>query len=329
MRAFRNHRRSAFTLVELLTVIVIIGILASLISAAAIYARARAREAAIHTEMRQIEAALITYKSEYGEFPPDFWGLDGSAGVNAQNKAVEDLRRHLRKRWPKFAPGADPVAAFQTALNTVNIDPGQFNPATALVFWLGGLPAEAPQPGVSYQPAGFHADPANPFQYGQPRQEPLYDFDPDKIYVVRVDPNNPSSQIINLYYYPVGEPNSSSPLVYFRAGRDKTTGRYEYGMVDGGAFIPASFTYAPTNVAVPYLKGPANGSPSNPAVQRQWREPEKFQIIHCGLDGVFSTPIPPSNPPAAFRFTVSAEGFSDGDYDNVTNFVAKLEDEVE
>ncbi|MGQ9505917.1 MAG: type II secretion system protein, partial [Thermogutta sp.] len=53
--------RYGFTLVEMLTVIVIIGILAALISAATIYARARAREAAIYAQLKQMEAALMEY----------------------------------------------------------------------------------------------------------------------------------------------------------------------------------------------------------------------------------------------------------------------------
>ncbi|HPU07741.1 MAG TPA: prepilin-type N-terminal cleavage/methylation domain-containing protein, partial [Thermogutta sp.] len=163
--------RPGFTLVEMLTVIVIIGILAALISAATIYARARAREAAIYAQIKQMEAALMEYKNQFGEFPPDFCGPS----------AQQELRRHLRKRWPRYAAGADPVAQFVTDLNAIGMDPTHFDAATALVFWLGGLPAEPLVAGGTYQPAGFHADEEHPFQLGQPRTGPLFEFDPKRI----------------------------------------------------------------------------------------------------------------------------------------------------
>lgn len=322
------RRRSGFTLVELLTVIVIIGILVSLVTAAAMYARVRARVTAVHSEIKQIEAALLNYKNEYGEFPPDFWGLDGTAGPAAQAKAEQDLRRHLRKRWPKYAAGGDPAAAFAAHMNSLlGMDVSNLDPAAALVFWLGGLPAEAPGAGTPYVPAGFHAAPEQPFQYGRPREDPLYEFNPDRIAVTQ--PGFDGSERY-LRYYPIGTPGTSSPLVYFRATRDRTTGRYEYGTVDGsGQFQVAQYRHAQGNIAVPYLRGQASSDPMDPVTQRQWRNPESVQIIHCGLDGVLSEPFRSGDPPTMFRYSQTGVNFTPGDFDNITNFVPRLEDEIE
>ncbi|GAB4133980.1 type II secretion system protein [Thermopirellula anaerolimosa] len=324
--------RSGFTLVEMLTVIVIIGILAGLISAAAIYARARAREAAIYTQIKQLEASLMQYKNEYGEFPPDFWGWNGGEGPAAQAKAEQDLRRHLRKRWPKYAAGADPIVQFAADLTAAGLDPTKLDPASALVFWLGGLPEEAPS-GV-WKPAGFHADEEHPFQYGQPRTGPMFEFDPKKI-------TNDAVGILRYYM----EGPTSSPVVYFRAQRDANNGRFEYGLISGGAFQPMKYVHFSdadpdpkanrSNIAVPYLDGdPQLGAPADPAQaasKRNWRNPETFQIIHPGLDGVFGNGRDSSGNVVSFRFTISGQGFSadGGDFDNITNFAPKLESEIQ
>ncbi len=323
---------AGFTLVEMLTVIVIIGILAGLISAAAIYARARAREAATFTQIKQLEASLMQYKNEYGEFPPDFWGLNDATNPALQQKAQQDLRRHLRKRWPKYAAGADPVAQFAADLTAAGLDPTKLDPASALVFWLGGLPEEAPS-GL-WKPAGFHADEEHPFQYGQPRTGPMFEFDPKKI----------TNDTVGVLRYYMDGPDSS-PVVYFRAQRDPNNGRFEYGMISGAAFVPMSYVHFNdndpdpkvnrSNIAVPYLDGdPQAGVPLDPSVaanRRAWRNPETFQIIHPGLDGIFGNSRNSSGNTNLFRFTISGQGFSanGGDFDNITNFAPKLESEIQ
>ena len=62
--------RKAFTLVELLVVITIIGILTGLVTAAAVAARRRAKIATVVMEVKQLEAACQAYKEKFGEYPP-------------------------------------------------------------------------------------------------------------------------------------------------------------------------------------------------------------------------------------------------------------------
>ena len=63
---------AAFTLVEMLVVITIIGILAALIVPAVQRARIAARNAVISMELGQFDMALKSYKEKFGEYPPDF-----------------------------------------------------------------------------------------------------------------------------------------------------------------------------------------------------------------------------------------------------------------
>ena len=144
-----EERRRGFTLVEMLVVIVIIGILAGLITAAALRARTRARIALIVLEVSELDAACKKFKERFGDYPPD--GGDVAATT-----------RFLRKAFPRFT-GTVPATMAPT-------------PEKALVVWLGGV-----QPTVG-RPNGFSADPADPFNAtATGRILPFFDFDAPRI----------------------------------------------------------------------------------------------------------------------------------------------------
>ena len=71
--------RAGFTLLELLTVIVIIGLLAAMISAAVMMAKKRGREVARTAELATIKSALEAYRFEYQEWPCDEDAGEGDA----------------------------------------------------------------------------------------------------------------------------------------------------------------------------------------------------------------------------------------------------------
>ena len=167
------NKRRAFTLVEILTVVVIIGILASLITVAVAGAMRAAKRGRAAVEMNTISMALEHYKAEIGEYPPDFF--DDAA-----------LVRHVRKRWPRFElpTNVDDVflasglrLAIARVYQNQNVYPAnvmvewigrdpnrnefQFvsrqTNISALVIWLGGYPNR------DGQFEGFSADPEAPF----------------------------------------------------------------------------------------------------------------------------------------------------------------------
>ena len=189
--------------------------------------------------------------------------------------------------------------------------------SSALVFWLGGMPD--PETG---KPSGFHEDPSFPFKRGEPRTKPYFDFNTDRL---------------NGFQYMQPKIQPQAPYVYFRAVKDATTGRYEYGYASSGTFTPLSYGSG-SNVCVPYLENAYDLNPTalvNPNVAtepaRVWRAPETYQIIAAGLDGVFSTntPTTPAGAPFLFRFSIVGEQLSDGDYDNLASFAeGELEDEL-
>lgn len=79
----RDSSRSAFTLVELLAVIAIIGILVALLLPAAQAARSAARRAACMNNLKQIGLACLTYESTHNVFPYGSADHDGENNPNA------------------------------------------------------------------------------------------------------------------------------------------------------------------------------------------------------------------------------------------------------
>jgi type II secretion system protein G len=74
---FRNRAKGAFTLIELLIVMAIIAILASLVLAAAGSVQKKGARSRAEGEIKAVEAALESYKSDNGDYPSN--SLPGSA----------------------------------------------------------------------------------------------------------------------------------------------------------------------------------------------------------------------------------------------------------
>jgi len=157
-RGAGRPNRAGFTLMEILTVMVIIGILAGMISTAAYYARVATMEGLINKELGDLHQAIEAYKAEMGEYPPD--GTDPAA-----------VKRHLRKAFHYTGPAPD------------------LEPCKALVFWLGGVINED---GV---PMGFSDSRTTPFDNTNTnRIGPFYEFDPTRIVP---SPNSPGGEYLS------------------------------------------------------------------------------------------------------------------------------------
>lgn len=92
---FAHRRLAAFTLVELLVVVAVIGILAGLVLAAMGGIQKRGARAKAESDIQAISAAIEEYRRQYGNFPPTNSNSlyaeltsDTSAGANLTNTTI-------------------------------------------------------------------------------------------------------------------------------------------------------------------------------------------------------------------------------------------------
>lgn len=118
-----------FTLVELMVVVTILAILSALITSAVMAALNHAKEVMVSTEIRGLSSAVMQYRAEFGEYPPDF-------------SSATKVEAHLRSRFPRIT---------QAEIDTIKALP--IGHSEALLFWL----------------TAFGNSPTNPYTSGGPR----------------------------------------------------------------------------------------------------------------------------------------------------------------
>ena len=198
--------RPGFTLVELLVVIVIIGILMGLLIPAIAAVRTTIAVGAIQSDLNNLDSAVETYRSKYGEYPPDFsdWNL---------------VRAHYQRVFPDIAASelsllfalCDDVPDGALTYGTLTDDqaytslgnylPAVMDRAEALVFTLGGYSSD-PQhpftgtggpltliPGAGSGPTSSNGvTNVTRYQYNVDRNPGQFPFGSDRLSLSKVDP---------------------------------------------------------------------------------------------------------------------------------------------
>jgi len=88
MKMFVKHKKSAFTLVELLAVLGIIAILVALLIPAVTMVRKMARETQQKAQLTTIEMGLTAFKNDYGDYPPSEWEQPDYCGAQKLCEAL-------------------------------------------------------------------------------------------------------------------------------------------------------------------------------------------------------------------------------------------------
>jgi prepilin-type N-terminal cleavage/methylation domain-containing protein len=177
-RRIHGEARPAFTLVELMVVIVIIGLITAVAVPVVMQALTKARNAAIKAEIDMLHMAIMNYKNEYGSFPPCF-----DSATPPYYASGNPASKHLARLFPRCA---NPTATGVNAQFAAATQP--ITPLTAMVSWLGG----------------YTADPTLPLTSGTRKR--LFDFDQARIsatlgYAPSGKPNSPYIYIDSSRYF--------------------------------------------------------------------------------------------------------------------------------
>lgn len=296
---------AAFTLVELLVVITIIGILAALITVAAVGALKTAQKVRIKAEINEISTAVDDYKNKATAYPPNCQ-TDGTGAANPLDEAgiLNDVKRHIRQLAPRSQESDDlaKVLTGQAPVDTTyRVLPSGMAAGEAVVFWLGGFSADPKFPvsgegGPSYSVVGIAAadrrksDPIEtrkwifPFDVSRlgPRTSDGYFDETNGRYIEYRDPKGVLRRINFWQYTPA---KSEQPYLYF------DTSRHPAAVLSGssvtGPYDPPAATASNIALHVHAFKKASDSVTAT--VPIQFMNPDKFQVIHCGIDGAWDT----------------------------------------
>ena len=266
-----RSRNSAFTLVELMIVIAIIGILASLATVGVMKALEKGKMVAARTEISQLEAAIAAAKQNLGGvdyLPSEIILYNTTAGFNTNASSVSTanfLTKAFGKAW-QSNPSCPWMGPSYTGTYPVVLTGME-----ALVYWLGGVRDGS----GTFQ--GFSSNPAAPWDTTNARYKlkgPFYDFD-----AVRVL-NNTSTTV------PTFVNSWNGSYAYFSSSDYATFVTTPYSPRNGGGLIS------------PLLR-----------TNTTFYNPKTFQIISSGPDQAFGSGG--VHTPGVGNYALSASGYDD------------------
>jgi prepilin-type N-terminal cleavage/methylation domain-containing protein len=342
-RGSRRRASRGFTLTEMLVVIAIIGVLASLITVAGMRALDTGKQVAIKSELDQLDSALKDFKNKYGAYPPCDLSINGTMpGSSVLANVNPALQSFIMRAFPRYN-----LNNLASDWNALGVDSTYAHPDRALVFWL----------------SGFSPDVTSPFT-GAGARTPFFAFDPTRLYNMTLANTVAQTASATTGYIQylgqiayVPKYGNGTPYVYIDSGNygnlpvtSNVNGNYSYisSVNSNGNYVNSeqSSTTTPTisSFAVYNITAASSGTTTagtvTPYVQDlqsagtyvnsgattayQFCNPTTFQLISAGQDGQYGTSLSLSGFTNG-RLYPGGSGYSaDGsDIDNAANFCDK------
>jgi prepilin-type N-terminal cleavage/methylation domain-containing protein len=248
--------RHGFTLLELLAVITIIAILLALILPTLSGIIGSGDQAAVSAEMTQLDQALATFKSTYGEYPPSSIFIPAQGGTwNVKSRAA------ISKIWPQFD--------FSSRGGLNNADRLHLNGAECLVFFLGGIESGSVTAPVL---GGFSRNPLTPWTASENPHGPFMEFDLGRMVDVDGD---------DAYEYLDALPSQETPILYLSTGGTRYNKDNDPALDDYDVHVTDinNPSVDPRDLKEVYMQ--ANGKTPYRA--------DSYQLISPGEDGEYGT----------------------------------------
>lgn len=299
--ASARRASAAFTLLELLIAIAIIGILASLILTVAGSANTKAKNAQVTVDIKDLEKGIAAFKLKFGVEPPSRITIYeiGTGAAPAGTGWAADPRSMgiIRQIWPQFDFNYTAEGG-QIDINGDGFFDGDgvtqpgggaipLNGAECLAFFLGGVPADPTGTfpnhyfrnpvALAGAPSGFSTNPADPFSVTTvaavrtvvgTNRDRFAELDFSRLFLFVPNPAIPATQhVMNTYKDTL--PGQQQPYLYF-----STYGGQGYDLTNE---LPAGPTG--NQLTDVYRQGAGTSSPT-------WN-PNSYQIISPGFDQLY------------------------------------------
>ena len=295
MRRVSHSHRPAFTLVELLMVVTIIGILVGLIVPAVYIAMRSAKSAGLAMEINTLANAIDQYKNKYGDYPPD-----GSNMVRFEQHFRKIFPQMLDSEFQSMHRPANGNASDRLAKVSNGAPQGVMDPAEALVFALGGF-SEDPTHPFTGSGGPFSLVPSTTsYQYNVDRNNPLFEFKEANLTLQTVTSGSATATLssdeadlgfggltdaLPVYRPPYG---LQLPYVYFESRTYASAAMF--GNTPGTFFN----NYSPPGLgaARPYRSGKTNtnlpnANGANANAYYRYEGDKSYQLICAGLDDLY------------------------------------------